>query len=551
MTKICGVWSGHDSSYCILDNGYPIIHNELERFIREKEVAADALEHMLSTYEDIDDIKYLVSCFPKKKLLQHSKSFKEVNDVVERNGGSSYFISHHLAHAANAFYSSNFDEALIITMDGGGQENNAGDATAFAIWEGSDRHVKHLKTFQMHEINIGGIWTRSVRYIFNLQSGWPTGGSQGSVMALAALGDPTYFYDDFYKMLTTDIIPASMKPHDQPKGANVGTDPPHPYLQLWRKLADSNEQIRYDLAAGLQMATEAVMKNMITHALGYVAGKINVNLCLAGGVALNSVAVGKIQSWFGSSSRAAGIISNIYIPPVCGDAGLPIGAAQYLWHHMLKNERIKWENNFTPYLGRVYTTTEIVNATNEKSDKLLFTNATIDNIVDLLDEQKVIAWFAGGSESGRRALGNRSIIADPRDEEMKDKLNAIKKRQWYRPIAPSLLAEDISLWFKEDVSSPYMSFVTELKDDVRDKVPAIAHINGSARSQTVAKNDNELYYMLLKKWKEKTGMSIICNTSLNVQSPVCETPEHAITFLLKTDTDYLYFADTGLLVSKK
>ena len=549
MTKICGSFSGHDASYCILNDGIPEIHNELERFVREKEVAGDSIQFMFDTYKDTHDIQYLVTCYPSKKLTQYKQSLEQLTKIITNNDGKMLIVGHHQAHAANAFYSSNFDDALIITMDGGGATSE-NDATAFAIWEGNNKHIKHLKTFPMHEINIGGIWTRNVRYVQNLQSGWPTGSAHGSVMSLAALGDPKRFYNDFYKMLTTDIIPASMKPHNQPIGANVGTDPKHPYLQPWRELADSDEQTRYDLAAGLQAATETVMQNMISHALGYMTGKANVNLCLAGGVALNSVAVGKIQSWFNQSHRAVKI-DNVYVAPVCGDAGLSIGGAQYLWHHVLGNERIEWKDNFTPYLGKTYSTEEITDAVNSEKDKLQFTNASLDDIIELLDEQNIIAMFNSGSESGRRALGNRSIIADPRNENIKDKLNAIKKRQWYRPVAPSLLAEDVDLWFKESVSSPYMSFVTELKDEVKHLVPAIAHINGSARSQTVTKNDNEYYFNLLKKWKEKTGISVLCNTSLNCQRPVCETPEHAIAFLLKTDTDYLYFVGVELLVSKK
>ena len=165
--------------------------------------------------------------------------------------------------------------------------------------------------------------------------------------------------------------------------------------------------------------------------------------------------------------------------------------------------------------------------------------------------KKIISVFGGGSESGRRALGNRSILADPRSPDTKDIINEkVKHRQWFRPFAPSVLRDDVDEWFEIDVDSPYMTTVIKFKEDKRDKVPAVVHFDGSARLQTVTEDDNEWYYNFIKKFKEKTGVPIVLNTSFNDREPIVETPAHAIDCFLRTNIDYLYFRDYGILVSK-
>ena len=187
------------------------------------------------------------------------------------------------------------------------------------------------------------------------------------------------------------------------------------------------------------------------------------------------------------------------------------------------------------------------------SDKVSFKTTTDDIVVNLLTkDNNVISVFGGGSESGRRALGNRSILADPRSPNMKDIINEkVKHRQWFRPFAPSILREEVKNWFDRDVESPYMTTVIKFKENVRDKVPAVVHYDGSARLQTVTENDNKWYYNFIKKFKEKTDVPILLNTSFNDREPIVETPEHAINCYLGTDIDYLYFVDAKLLVEKK
>jgi len=539
---LAGFWSGHDCSYCILKNGIPVVHNEYERFIREKEPAGDSLKFMFENFSDKEEIKHFATCFPTSKATQYEESFEKAKEITNKNNGTLYAVGHHQSHAANAFFSSNLDEATIITLDGGGVEHN-NSPTACTIYKGKQNKIENIHTFILNDLNIGGVWTRTTRYIFNLQSGWPRGHQAGSVMAMAAFGDREKYFKDFIKMLTVDNRISTAKPPGQPKGANVGTDPKHPYLQKYREIADKSEQDKFDLAASLQAATEHVLKNLIKQVTDQIPTK---NLCLSGGVVLNCVAIGKIKDWFP-------FIENVYIPPAPHDGGLPIGAAQFVWHQVLDNPRIQWKDNSSPYLGKTYLKKEIETALDEnKSGNFSFEkDVEVSHVIDLLDSQKIISVFGGGSESGRRALGNRSILADPRSDKMKELINKkVKHRQWYRPFAPSMLREKVSEWFVRDDDSPYMNIVMHFKDNVKDKVPAVVHKDGTARVQTVTKNDNEWYYNFLKAWETKSNVPIILNTSFNDREPICETPEHAIGCFLRTNIDYLYFYDAKILVSK-
>ena len=225
---------------------------------------------------------------------------------------------------------------------------------------------------------------------------------------------------------------------------------------------------------------------------------------MAGGVSLNSVLVGKMYEWY------AGMVENIYIPPVPYDAGLSIGAAQIIWHDAtyMNQPRIKWNDNSPTYLGYTYSDDSIKEGLKEVEDKVSYKTVDDETVVDLLcKDDNVISGSGKGSESGRRALGNRSILADPRNDNMKDIINEkVKHRQWFRPFAPSILKEDVKDWFVRDVDSPYMTTVLEFKEEVQDKVPAVVHLNGTGRLQTVTKNDNPWYHSFISKFKDKTGL---------------------------------------------
>ena len=545
-----GLWAGHDCAYCILDEkGMPLIHAELERYNREKSPNGDVVEFMMHRSKDLYDRCGTFGIpYPVKKIKSYKESFANLESHVKSLGGDIHFFSHHYCHAANAFYSSNFEDSIVLTMDGGGSENEAGGETCCTVWRGSGNQLYPLKIFTPSEVNIGGVWSRITRYVFGLQNGWPRGGQEGTVMAMAALGDPSKYYDDFLKMLTVDKMSAGFKPPNQPKGARIpGKDPVHPYLDKWFQIAQSSDQETYNLAASLQLATESLIESILKFA-HQSAGSETTNLCLSGGVTLNSVAMGKINKWM------PGAFSSIYIPPVPYDAGLAIGAAQIVTHGIQGKPRVKWDTNFPSYLGEVWKkefVNEAIQTAVEKNPHILAETATDEEVVDMLDDQKIVAVFNGKSESGRRALGNRSILADPRSVRMKDDINKkVKHRQWYRPFAPSVLEEDGKEWFDNFIESPYMQFVLPIKEDKKEKVPAIVHFDGSARLQTINENHNPWYYRFLKIWKSKTGVPILLNTSFNDREPICETPVHAINCFLGTDIDCLYFPEVGKVLKK-
>ncbi len=538
--KIIGFHSGHDCSYCVLDKGIPVVHNELERFTRKKEHLGDALDFLFQTYTDYKDVKYYTHVVDNWRggfRTRYPDTAEKLDEIVKENGGDTYYFGHHQAHAANAFYSSNFHEALIITIDAGGwdfREDTSGEisydsddvmTTTFTISYGVGNTIDRLLIKDLYDCNIGGGWNKCLEEVFDLSTGYPYGNQAGTIMAMACMGDKDRYFDYFMDRLhLPDIL--NLKPV--------------------KKIVDEDgEEGQFDISAAIQRATEYQVIKRLEY---YIHKYKPKNLCLVGGVALNSVLIGALYDFW------KGIVENIYIPPVPYDAGLSIGTAQILWHdeNFMNQPRITWKDNSPTYLGYTYHSDTINEELESNKDKVTFETVDDETVVDLLTEDNnVISVYGGGSESGRRALGNRSILADPRNADMKDIINEkVKHRQWFRPFAPSILREDVSDWFESDVSSPYMTTVIKFKEEVRDKVPAVVHFDGSARLQTVTENDNKWYYNFIKKFKEKTGVPIVLNTSFNDREPIVETPAHAIDCFLRTDIDYLYFYESKLLVKK-
>lgn len=525
--KIAGFCSGHDCSYAILENGIPILHNELERFTRQKEPIGDSIQFMFDTYENYDDIKHFTHCFDTWKggiKTRYPHSFQKLSDITKKNSGDYFIPGHHQSHAANAFFSSNFDKALIVTIDGGGRDytpNREMIISCFTVWEGLDNKIHEIEIIPDSELNIGVTWQKCTKEIFGLSVSHPKGNQAGTVMAMACMGNAKKYYEEFYN--------SKFK-----AGSNID-------LKKLSTIANKSEQDKFDVAAGLQLATEMIVKSKLDF---YLNKYPHENLCLSGGVVLNSVLIGKLYDWYPH-------LKNIYVCPVPYDAGLAIGAAQYVWHHLLNNPRIKWNDNCTPYLGKKYNDHDINTQLKKYSNLNIKYNVPISEILTALANKKIISLFGGSSESGRRALGNRSIIADPRDEIIKKIINdKVKHRQWFRPFAPSILKEEVKNWFEKDINSPYMSTVLTFKKEVQHLVPAVVHYDGTGRLQTVTENDNKWYYNFIKQWFDYSNVPIILNTSFNDQEPIVETPEHAINCFLKTDLDYLYFYDYNILVSK-
>lgn len=540
--KILGFWSGHDASFCVLDNGTVAMHTEAERHLRVKEPPYDSIKMFYEHNGDTSNVVGLATCHLDKGIKAHEDSWKKISAL----GVPLYVVGHHQAHASNAFFSSNFKDAVVITVDGGGIENAQGYCVGASVWIGNDNKISLSQYFPLEQVNIGGVWSRVTRHVFKYESGWPFGNQAGTTMALAALAkNPEKYVQRFRDMFSKDLAAATARApgHVAGMSAKDPKNPSHPYLNDLATLAANDEQEKYDMAGALQFVTEEKIKELLRDAVQLVPNVKNV--CFSGGVALNSVAMGKLVAEFPDLT--------FYIPPIPYDAGLTIGAAQYAWHHILENPRVKWDDNATPYLGPKYTVDDVDSAIQQyvTDGKIESTAVDDDYVVKLLTEGKIVSVFHDRAESGRRALGNRSILADPRNPEMKDRVNdKVKHRQWFRPFAPSVLREHVAEWFLNDQDSPFMGFVLRFKPGYGEQVPAVLHFDGTARLQTVTEKGNPWYHGFITKFYEKTGVPLVLNTSFNDREPIVETPKHALDCFLGTDIDFLYFADYGWLVKK-
>ncbi len=538
--KIIGLHGGHDAAYAILENGIPVKHNELERFNREKGCKGDTLKLFLEN-ESTKDISY-VTTNSTGKWKQYF-NYTQQSFCSKFDSSKLYIANHHQSHAANAFFTSPFKEALIVTIDGGGadyrngRENkwddldtylgSGGVITATTFWNGKENKITPIDMIDKGGFNIGLYWDVCTYNIFGLNRNPVKRGEEGTVMGMAAFGNPDK-YLKYFKNLGNAKLTKDWGPYE---------------MDFLRKEALKSEQNKFDIAASLQKETETVIKNLLDP---YIKKYNPKNICLSGGVSLNCVMTGKMLEWYPDIE--------IFCDPIPHDAGLALGSCRYVWHQLLNNPRI-YDNpkNHSPYLGKIYNEDDVLSSINKVLNKVEYKKVNDDYVVDLLTKNdNVISLFGGGSESGRRALGNRSIVADPRSASMKDIINKkVKHRQWFRPFAPSILEEETVNWFTHNVKSPYMSFAIPFKKEKLSQIPAVTHNDGTARLQTVSKYDNEWYHGFIKRFKDKTGIPIILNTSFNDREPIVETPEHAINCFLRTDIDYLYFRDHNLLLNKK
>jgi len=489
----------HDSSYAIFENQELIIHEELERINRIKETDADIVQYLEDSNISLDDFDYVLT-YKHGEAKWYSPKYLEYKS---KNIHKCFEIGHHLAHAANAYYSTDINDATVVIIDGGGWEEIP---ISNSVWSVHENKFNLLKS--SFDVNIGGIWSNVTSKIFGLCGGGPPFGCQaGTVMAMSCMGKH------------------------------------NPNINLFN-LPNENiltQQEKYDYAYELQQFTETFITNYISDIIKNSSTK---NLCLAGGVVLNCVYTGKLKKLFPE-------LEFIYIPPAPYDAGLAIGCAQYFLFSVLGLKRVKTGLYNSPYLGKLYSDEDIKKSISQYQN-INVKDSSIEEVVKLLTEKNIISVFNERSESGRRALGNRSILADPRHSDMKDKINEkIKHREWFRPFAPAILKENMSEWFEFEIDSPYMSFAIPFKEEKKKLVPAVVHLDGTGRLQTVEKNRNNFFYSLISEFNKQTNIPIVLNTSFNDKEPIVETPSDAINCFLKTNLDFLYFSQTKQLISKK
>ena len=584
MISILGISAFyHDSAACVLKDGEIVAAAQEERFTRKKHDPSypkNAINFVLDysnlKLSEVDHIVFFEKPFLKferlletyvgfaprgfvsfakampiwikEKLFQKNLLFNKLkeHDKNYKSDKNIFFSDHHLSHAASAFFPSPFEEAIILTADG------VGEWATTTVGVGKNNHLEIKKEIHFPH-SLGLLYSA-----FTYYTGFKVNSGEYKLMGLAPYGKP--IYEEQVKQLI-DIKEDGTFRLDQ-KYFNYATGLTMTSnkfdILFGQKPRDpKNEKIsqfHMDIAASIQKVTEEIMIKL-SKAL---RKEYNIkNLCLAGGVALNCVANGKILE--------EKIFDNIWIQPAAGDAGGSLGAALALWHIEHGNMRKinPLDNMKGSYLGTEFSQLQIeeelksVGANFETFD---YENM-IDKTSDYLSNEKAVGWFQGRMEFGPRALGSRSILGDPRSDKMQRNLNLkVKYRESFRPFAPSVLREDLSNWFDINVDSPYMLLVAninpekkiEMSDEQkklfgieklnikRSEIPAVTHVDYSARVQTVSKNTNNRYYDLILKFKEKTGCPVIVNTSFNVRGePIVNTPIDAFNCFMGTELDYL------------
>lgn len=482
----------------------------------------------------------------KEKLFQKDLIFNELKEIDHNFTDVSRikFSEHHLSHAASAFYPSPFDEALIVTTDG------VGEWTTFSVAIGKGNKIEMVKEINFPH-SLGLLYSAFTYYLgFKVNSG------EYKVMGLAPYGTPKYINEILENLI--DIKPdgsfrLNMKYFNYPAGLTMTNNHfSNLFKQNKRKPEDKLEQFHMDIAASVQFVTEKVMLTIVENLQKEFNQK---NLCMAGGVALNCVANGKILK--------SNFFDKIWIQPASGDAGCSLGAALAYWHKELdKPRQVENEDKMQgSFLGPKFENSFIKESLDKIGAKYIYLNEDdfYDYVANALGEKKAVGWFRGRAEFGPRALGARSIVADPRDFNMQKNLNLkIKFRESFRPFAPSILREDLENFFELSVDSPYMLLVANVNNEHRiasenkeffglaklyekkSTLPAITHVDFSARIQTVHQKTNESFYKLLKKFKDKTNCPILVNTSFNVRGePIVNSPEDAFNCFMGTGLDML------------
>lgn len=450
-------------------------------------------------------------------------------------------VKHHLAHVASCFYDSPFDRALCLTVDAQGEASSAMGAVA----KGTDLDVIY-ETFAPN--SLGYLYAFITKYLGFAHH------DEYKVMGLAPYGRASDYMPFFRSIIElradgSSMVDPGFLSHMAFRDAALppGKGYPRAILKALGPARLNTEPVlqrHMDIAAALQQALEEAVLHTLTHLKKKTGEK---NLVMAGGVALNSTMNGKIAR--------SGLFENVWIQPAAHDSGTALGAALYGYHNVLNQPRTKVTTQVPRYLGPGYSDEDVEAAVKQFESDIKVHRP--DDVVAFAAQQiadgKVVGWYQGEMEWGPRALGNRSIVADPRRDDMKDIVNhAVKMREGFRPFAPSVLAEKAADWFDMTglPDSPYMLFTMMVHQDKREKIPAVTHVDGSARIQTVSKTDNPKYHALIAAFEKLTGVPVVLNTSFNVKGePIVNTPADALRCFLGTGIDMLVLH--GVVVEKK
>jgi carbamoyltransferase len=559
-----------DSSACIVKDGQLIAAIEEERLRRIKHWAgfpAESIRYCLKEagveLSDLDvvafnqnnksnllrKIRYTLATRPNPSFvmerLRNRKARASIGELLQEHFPESAFkgtlkpVDHHLAHLSSAFHVSPFEEATVVSVDGFGDFASG----AWAFGSGTKIDMEGQVYFP-HSLGI--FYSALTQYL-----GFPHYGDEYKVMGLAPYGEPR-FLKQMREIVKIDqnghysLNLAYFSHHKEgveytwddgiPAVGNLFTPALEDLLAPRRQPSDALEQKHRDIARSVQAMFEEAFFALITP----LQERHGVEtITLAGGCAMNSVANGKI--------RRETKYDRVYIQSAAGDAGGAIGSAYAAWHES-GGARTFVMNH--AYWGPQYDDADVEKLLADKREEFEVAGCTVERIEDedelcqrtaeAVSRGEVVGWFQGRLEWGPRALGNRSIVCDPRRADMKEILNAkIKKRESFRPFAPSILAEDVSDWFEENDAVPFMMQVFQINEDRRAQIPAVTHVDGSGRLQTVSRETNPRYYKLISNFKALTGVSMVLNTSFNENEPVVCTPEEGLNCFLRTHMDVL------------
>ena len=423
------------------------------------------------------------------------------------------FVEHHLAHALSAYSYSGFDDAAVIVMDGRG----AWEATS--IWHGSGGRLDHILTIPFPD-SVGYFYSEFTEYL-----GFHRNSDEWKVMGLAPYGKPGV---DLRAFIEPEAAP--YKVHARKLVAN-GAVPFAEMVRLFgpRRIPESEIDERHkDVAYAVQEMCEIAMMSVVKMAIEKTKSR---NICMAGGVALNSKANGKIAS--------SGLVDKIFVQPAASDDGVALGAA--LAPYLDGGGRLPMKAMRHAYLGPEFDDEAIENTLRTYKLKYTRLNDIAASGAELLSNGKILGWFQGRMEFGPRALGSRSILADPRDPEMNAKVNnAVKFREWWRPFAPSLKKEAAGEYLESASDSPFMILTAQVRPEKRAVIPSVTHVDGSARPQTVEKEINPLYWRLIDEFGKRTGVPVVMNTSFNLRGEaIVNTPTDAIRTFFSSGMDAL------------
>lgn len=592
--KILGISAFyHDSSVCLTEGEEILFASQEERFSREKHdknFPKKSLEYLCENYlnsnvENVDHIIFFdkpflkferlletyvyyapfkgyesfrtsIPVWIKEKLFQKDLLIKEIakifkcsKKVVKKKIS---FSEHHISHAASAFYPSNFEDAAIVTMDG------VGEWSTTTIGIGEKNKIKILKEIN-YPHSLGLLYSAFTYFLgFKVNSG------EYKIMGLAPYGKPIY-KDLILDKLLVLKDDGSYYLNQEYFNYSVGLTMTNTLFEKLFGIPTRNPeeellQKHMDIAASIQAALEILVIKIIKYTKKITKKK---NLCLAGGVALNCVSNYKLVK--------ERIFENIWVQPAAGDAGGSLGACNFLYYHILNNERKinEFDNMRGSFLGAKYSDKKIVNELNHYKlnfSKIETQDELYSKLAKKISEGNSVGWFNGRAEYGPRALGARSIIADPRPQDMQKNLNLkIKFRESFRPFAPSVLEEYHDQWFSSEIKNYYMLFINNVinsslrnKDaeglnkleEVESKIKSVTHVDLTARVQAVSKKFNESFYKLISEFYKITGVPILINTSFNVRGePIVNSPEDAIKCFLGTNLDFLVIEN--FIIDKK